>query len=111
MTFARISLFLLGIFALTTGTIGQDPKKTEPKKEEPKLKGYLPNGWRDLGLSDTQKQQVYRIQAKYAEEIDKLEAQIKELKSKMGKERIEVLTPEQKKRLEDYYKGKAGGDK
>lgn len=112
MTIARIALFLFGAAVLTGPITGQDPtKKEEPKKEEPKAKGFLPMGWRDLGLSDAQKQQVYKIHAKYAEDIDKLEAQIKELKGKMAKERLEVLSPEQKKKYEDYLKGKLSGDK
>lgn len=112
MTFARIALFLLGAFALTGGLNGQEAKKEDPKKEEPKAKGFLPMGWRDLGLSEAQKQQVYKIQAKYAEDIDKLEAQIKDLKAKMAKERVEILTADQKKKLDEYFKSKSGvGDK
>lgn len=78
-------------------------------KSEPKAKGQLPMNWKALGLTDKQIQEVYKIQAKNRDEIDKLEAQIKELKAKTTKEQFEVLTPEQKKRLEEILKGKAGG--
>lgn len=117
MTIARIALFLFGAAVLTGPITGQDPtkkeepKKEEPKKEEPKAKGFLPMGWRELGLSEAQKQQVYKIQAKHGDEIDKLMAQIQEIKGRMAKERLEVLTPEQKKKYEDYLKGKLSGDK
>lgn len=108
MLLARTVLFLAAAFILTGGIQGQEAKKEEPKKEEPKLKGFLPMGWRDIGLSEAQKQQVYKVQAKYGDDIEKLEAQIKELKGKMNKERLEILSAEQKKKLEDYFKSKTG---
>jgi hypothetical protein len=111
MPTARALLFLGLAVAFTGSVIGQDKKKDDPKAE-PKAKGFLPTYWRDLGLSDAQKQEVYKIQAKYGDEIDVLEAKIKELKGKMAKERMTVLTPEQKKRLEEIVKEKTGtGDK
>ena len=90
-----------------------DPKvdpKTDPKAET-KAKGQLPQNWKQLGLTDDQTQKVYKVQTKYNEDIDKLKAQIEELKAKMTKERNEVLTAEQKKRLEDILKAKSGADK
>jgi Spy/CpxP family protein refolding chaperone len=84
-----------------------DPGKSEEAKAA-KAKGYLPAYWKDLGLSDEQKQQVYTIQNKYGEEVDKLEAQIKDVKAKMAKERLKVLTASQKKKLEDVVKEKVG---
>jgi len=111
-------LLLTGLLALSNanGVAGQDPPKDTPKdtpKEEPKktdppmkLKGFLPMHWGKLGLSDDQKQTVYKIQAKYAAEIDKLEAKIKEIKASRDKEMKAVLTPEQRKRLEDILLGK-----
>ncbi|MCS6864574.1 MAG: hypothetical protein RMJ56_15815 [Gemmataceae bacterium] len=110
----RMGLFLL----LTLGVIfsqslfGQDkPPSTEPKspaKEEPsiKYKGVLPPNWGKLGLTEAQKQEIYKIQAKYNKEIDALEAKIKELKAARAKEERAVLTPEQKKRLEEILLGK-----
>lgn len=100
MYYARLTALILGLFALTCGLSelsGQD-KKDEPAA---KVKGQLPQGWGKIGLTDDQKQKVYKVQAKYNEQIDKLEAQIKELKEKRDQERYEVLTAEQKKRLKD----------
>lgn len=89
-----------------------DPKPADKKEESKKVSGQLPTYWRMLGLTDDQVQKVYKVQAKYGDEIDTLEAKIKELKDKMAKERSEVLTAEQKKRLEEILKEKAGtGDK
>lgn len=105
---------LLGVmFVLSGGLIGQEPSKqdaktTEVKKDEPvgKARGFLPANWKKLGLSEDQIQKVYKIQAKYGDEIEKLEAKIAELKATMDKERRGVLTPDQKKRLEDILLGK-----
>lgn len=85
------------------GTPAQEAKKDDPA---PKAKGFLPQNYAKLGLTDTQKQQVYDTQAKYNTEIDKLEARIKELKTARDKEVKAVLTPEQKKRLEEILLGK-----
>jgi len=126
MKYVRLATFLIAALLVTGGLSGQenpakkaeDPKKEEPKKEEPKkeeppakVKGQLPQNWAKLGLTDEQKDKVYRTNAKYNTEIDKLEAQIEELKKKRDKERAEVLTAEQKKRLEEINKAKSGLDK
>ncbi|HVL14926.1 MAG TPA: hypothetical protein VM529_20315 [Gemmata sp.] len=98
---------LCGVLVLSGGLFGQE-KKQDVKNEEPpaKIKGVLPQGWAKIGLSEDQVQTVYRINQKYDTEIRKLEAKIAELKSSRDKERKGVLTPEQKKRLEDILLGK-----
>ena len=89
-------------------------KKDEPAKakdaKEPaaKSKGQLPQNWSQLGLTDLQKQGIYKLQGKFNEESDKLELQIKEMKAKMSEERSKILTADQKKRLEEILKAKAG---
>ena len=118
----RLSMLALlsGLFVLSGGLVGQDAKKDEPKavkKDEPKatkkddtsvkVKGVqLPQNWGKIGLSDDQKQEIYRIQAKHNAEIDKLEAQVREHKAARTKEMSGVLTPDQKKRLEEILLGK-----
>lgn len=111
----RLSVFLVGLLVVTGGLSGQekaakkdDPKETKKAEPTAKVRGQLPQNWGKLGLSDDQKQKVYSIQAKYGEEIDKLESQIRELKQKMAKERLEVLTADQKKKLEDINRAKTG---
>ncbi|HJZ59999.1 MAG TPA: hypothetical protein VKE74_33965 [Gemmataceae bacterium] len=106
----RVLLFALlgGLILLSGGLIGQDAKKDDPKKDDPavKAKGMLPPNWSKIGLSDSQKQDIYKIQNKYNSEIDKLEAQIKDLKATRDKEMKGVLTPEQKKLLAEITVGK-----
>ena len=87
---------------------GKDPKKEDPPA---KAKGMLPTYWGQLKLSEEQKQKVYKVQTKYGDEIEKLEAKIQELKDKRDKERFDLLSADQKKRLEDIIKSKAGGGK
>jgi Spy/CpxP family protein refolding chaperone len=101
------AVLVVGI-AASVGVAQDKPKDAKP---DGKAKGQLPTYWKQLGLSDEQVQKVYKIQAKYNDDIDKLEAQIKDMKEKMAKERSAVLTAEQKKRLEDIIKEKVGGDK
>jgi Spy/CpxP family protein refolding chaperone len=106
-------LALLGALTVLSadGLVGQEKKKDDPKltkKDDPpgKIKGMLPQNYGKLGLSDDQKQQVYRIQAKYKAELDQLEAKIQEVKNTRDKELKSVLTAEQKKRLEEILLGK-----
>ena len=107
------------MLVLSGGLVGQDKKedpkkdakkddKKETTKEDPpaKLKGVLPPNWKKLGLSDSQVQEVYKVQGKYNEEIAKLESKIKELKAAKEKDEKAILTPEQKKRLDDILTGK-----
>jgi hypothetical protein len=111
---AGLLALFTGLLVLSGGTVGQDnkpkedPKKDDKKKDEPvgKLKGVLPPNWKKLGLTDSQVQDIYKVQNKYNDEISKLESQIKELKAKREKEEKAVLTPEQKKRLDEILTGK-----
>ncbi len=112
----RVCAFLFAAVLVANPLTGQDgKKKDDPKAEEkdkdpaPKYKGQLPPNWKKLGMTDEQTQTVYKVQAKYGEKIDKLEDQIKELKGKRDKERYDILTKEQQKRLEELSKPKAGG--
>lgn len=103
------AVLVVGV-AASVGFAQDKPKGAKPDdKPESKAKGQLPTYWGQLGLSEDQKQKVYKLQAKCNEDIDKLEEQIKALKEKMAKERSAILTPEQKKRLEAIIKEKVGG--
>jgi Spy/CpxP family protein refolding chaperone len=103
----RVSAFLVLAAVLTGPVAGQDGKK----KDEPvvKYKGTLPANWKKLGLTDEQVQKVYKVQTVYGDKIDKLKEEIRGLEAKRDKERYEVLTAEQKKRLEELSKPKTGG--
>jgi hypothetical protein len=112
MSRVLVSLTLMAVLAMLSGGLnGQEPKKDEPKatkKDDPptKAKGVLPANWKKIGLSEDQIQQIYKAQGKYNDEIDKLEAKIKELRVTRDKEMKAVLTADQKKKLDDILTGK-----
>jgi TolA-binding protein len=86
----------------------QDKDKDGDKKKDkdpPKLKGFLPANYGKLGLTDVQKQRIYRVQADFKDRIAELQAAIEKLR-KEQREKIEaVLTPEQMKRLKEIRSG------
>ena len=59
----------------------------------------LPSYYGQVGLSDPQRERIYRLQAAYADRIDELEKQLESLKAKRDQEIEAVLTPPQKERL------------
>jgi hypothetical protein len=73
-----------------------------------RFKGVLPPNWGKLGLSDKQKQDVYRIQTEFGEKIEALKVQIKQLEEQERAELVKVLTDEQKNRLKQILAEKAG---
>ena len=79
--------------------------------QDTKLKGTLPANWGKLGLSDEQKQKVYKVQADFGDQIAKLEAQVKDLKAKEKTEMEKVLTDAQKARLKELLLGKLPEEK
>ncbi|MBA4187487.1 MAG: hypothetical protein C0467_05655 [Planctomycetaceae bacterium] len=103
MSRVAVSLLLASLFVLSGGLTGQEPKKDDPPG---KVKGVLPMNWKKIGLSEDQVQTIYKIQGKHNDEIDKLEAKIKELKATRDKEMKAVLTADQKKKLEEILIGK-----
>lgn len=105
----RASTFALfcGTLVLAAGLSAQDAKPVAKAEDTSKVKGFLPQNWGKIGLTDDQRQQVYKVQAKYNTEIEKLEAKIKELKGTRDQEMKAVLSPDQKKKLEEILTGKA----
>src|SRR4051812_27162593 len=93
-------LVTLGLVLLVGVGDSQDAKKD---KEEKKAKGFLPPGFKDLGLTAEQKGKVYTIQAEYKVKIADLDKKIKELKSQESQDVFKVLTDDQR---EKYLKAK-----
>lgn len=109
----RLSMLALlgGLLTLSGGVVGQDTKKEKVKVEKKdtapaRVKGMLPANWGKIGLSADQKQEIYKIQAKYNGEIDKLEAKIKEIRANRDKEMKAVLTADQQKKLNEIRTSK-----
>jgi len=66
----------------------------------------VPPGYAKLGLTDQQKDSLYRIQAKYYPQIQALEKQVDALRAKRETEFEAVLTTAQKKRLAEQEQQK-----
>jgi hypothetical protein len=98
---AGLGLFVAVVLLAGGGLYGDD-------KKDDKVKGTLPPNWGKLGLTDVQKQQVYKTQKEHRDKIADLESQIKKLKEGEKEELLKVLTPEQKARLKEIINSKAG---
>jgi hypothetical protein len=88
-------LLFFAVVLLTGVGQGQD------KAESPRVKGWIPANWGKFGLSDQQKQQIYKIQGEFHERIAPLEKQLKELHTKKKENLEAILTDEQKKKLKE----------
>ena len=69
---------------------------TETPAEGVKYKGFLPQNWKQLGLTDQQKQDIYRKQTQYKAKMKTLQEQMDKTKSEERKDLESVLTDEQK---------------
>ncbi len=102
---------LLGVTALAVGLLaggflmGDDKKPDEPAT---KLKGKLPAHFKKLGLSDQQTQQIFKIEASYADKVEALQKQLADLKKAEHQEVDNVLTDEQKTHLKELLTADVG---
>lgn len=105
MSRVRLTAALCAFGLLSSGFLmGED-------KDPIIVKAQLPRYFKQLGLSDKQKKDIYLIQAKYAAEVKKLNDQITALKEQ-GKADVEnVLTVTQKARLKEIRSGGPDKDK
>jgi hypothetical protein len=103
MTRLRLVLPLFAFGLLSSGFLMGEDKKAE--KEPVIVKAQLPRYFKQLGLSDKQKKEIYLIQAKYAVEIKKLNEQIDALKEKSKADVENILTNAQKSRLKELRSG------
>ena len=103
--------FYLGVTALAVGLLaggflmGEDKKPDEPAT---KLKGKLPAHFKKLGLSDKQLQEIFKIEAGYADKIDALQKQLADMKKAEHNEIVNVLTDEQKAHLKELLTADVG---
>ncbi len=84
-------------------TVGQEKSasKPTPAKVAKKPAGRLPAHYGKLGISTEQRTKIYGVQASYKKQIDDLQKQIDDLKAKQDAEVEAVLTPDQKKKLDE----------
>jgi hypothetical protein len=102
--------FYLGVTALAVGLLaggflmGDDKKPDEPAK----VKGKLPAHFKKLGLSDQQMQQIFKIEASYADKVEALQKQLADMKKAEHQEIDSVLTDEQKAHLKELLTADVG---
>jgi TolA-binding protein len=106
---AVVAILFTGLF-IANGLQGQDKKDNKDKAPQVRV---LPPNWGGLGLSDEQKQKIYKVQDVYKPKVDdlrkkieELEKQLSELKTKERAEREQILTEVQKKKLKAINEGK-----
>jgi hypothetical protein len=115
----RIPLFAL-LAALLVSSASWQPLSAQDApataKARAKPRGRLPAYYSQV-VSNLQREKIYTIQQSYAERIEALEAQLKDLQSKMQGEIRGVLTPEQQKKVDELTEaarksrgGKAAAD-
>lgn len=80
--------------------LAQDDQKqpVAEKKERAKPRGRLPAYFSSV-VTPEQREKIYAIQARYAEELDNLQQQLDMLVVQRDKEVEDVLTPEQKAKV------------
>jgi Spy/CpxP family protein refolding chaperone len=103
MRFAA-ALVLFALIAFFTGSSIQ----SQEKKEVPKTKGILPAYYGKIGLTDEQKSAIYKIQAKYRDEVKKLEDKIADVRAEERREMDKLLTAEQRQKLIEAITGDKG---
>ncbi len=69
----------------------------------------LPQYWKALGLTETQREKVYKVQTDYRSKIKALTDQIKQLREEEQRELLKILTDDQRKALREIYRKKAEG--
>jgi Spy/CpxP family protein refolding chaperone len=107
---ARVRLL---VACLMLGLVGfvfaqdKDTAKDKPKDnpDDKKLKGFLPAGFKKLGLTEKQVQAIYKIQADYRAKKDEITRQLNRLKEAEREEIEKTLTDAQKKELKAIRTG------
>lgn len=101
---------MTSLFTLPTLYFVQDDEDQEEQQEqeelsdEEKLKKYrgrLPNYFGRV-VNDTQRAEIYSIQARFNEQIADLEAQVESLAKQRDEQVVKILTPEQLEEVERY---------
>jgi Spy/CpxP family protein refolding chaperone len=93
----------LALFLSASWLMGQDNKSTsdDAKPATGKTKGVLPKYFSKLGLTDEQRQKVYKITTSYKTKIDALTEQLDQLKSQRQAELLKVLDENQRTHLRE----------
>ncbi len=100
---ATLTWLAIALACLARPTAGQEKQAgAEPAAAQKvkKSRGRLPNYYR-LVVDEKQRGMIYKIQAEYAPKIADLKAQVVKLTGQRDREVAAVLTPAQRKKVED----------
>src|SRR3954451_3863201 len=99
MTTAMIRKVILASVALAVAAmVGTNSLSVGQEAKEKKAKGVLPAYYRDV-VSETQRQQLYSIQEKYAKQISDLQTQLNAITAQRDMEIESLLNAEQKDKV------------
>jgi Spy/CpxP family protein refolding chaperone len=95
----------LAVLSATGPAVSQEKAdNAEPAVEKPQPRkqprARLPNFYRQV-VSEQQREEIYKIQASYQAKIEALQAQLKAVVDERDAKVTAVLTPEQKKKVEE----------
>jgi hypothetical protein len=103
---SRRCIAVLALLTASAWLLAQDtPDVKKPPEAPTKVRGYLPKYFKSLGLSDEQKQTIYKLRASYAAKVDALTEQIRALHKAEAAEIDKLLTDAQKARLKELKLG------
>jgi len=92
----------------STPTNSSATTKPTGKTAPPDVTHRVPSGYSKLGLTDQQKEKLYKIQAEYSTKIQNLEKQVSDLRDRRQGEFESVLTAPQKRLLAEAAQQKKG---
>jgi hypothetical protein len=110
----RLAVTVLALALLGASAYQEKDKDKEKKGDDTtptKVKGTLPANFGKLGLSDEQKQKIYRLRAEYKGKIRDLEQKLARLRAEQKEAEEAVLTKDQKKKLRELRTGEKGSEK
>ena len=95
-----VSGIVVGWMLMGDGSPSRAEDDKSAKEAVPRVIQRLPTYFNRLGLTESQKTRIYAAQARYREEIDRLESQLAKTREAQWSEVEGILTAEQQGRLE-----------
>jgi hypothetical protein len=97
----------LPLIAQESGKVPAEAQAKKTAKRAPDPTRRVPDYFAQIGLSDDQRESIYKIRAKHQPRIDELEKQLVEARAQMVRDCETVLTETQKKMLNERRAGAA----
>ena len=91
-----------------SSAVAQDKEKSKSgssNSKEGRVRGVLPQHYRQLNLSDEQRQTIYKIQNEYSDKVDEMQKKIDDIKAERNAKYLKTLTKVQRDHLEEIKKG------